>query len=62
MLPYPDLSPEQSKKVGRLRSLAHAREAPVIETEIDKLNGAMGMDLGAQLTARAVEIDLVAIR
>ena len=38
-------------------ALAGAQEAPPLATEKDKLSYAMGMDLGAQLQARSVEID-----
>jgi FKBP-type peptidyl-prolyl cis-trans isomerase FklB len=37
--------------------LAAAQEAPALKTEKDKLSYAMGMDLGAQLKARTVDID-----
>ena len=37
--------------------VAAAQEAPALKTEKDKLSYAMGMDLGIQLKARAVDID-----
>ncbi|RPI03596.1 MAG: FKBP-type peptidyl-prolyl cis-trans isomerase [Zetaproteobacteria bacterium] len=37
--------------------LAQAQDAPTLKTEKDKLSYAMGMDLGAQLKARTVDID-----
>jgi FKBP-type peptidyl-prolyl cis-trans isomerase len=40
-----------------LAALASAQEAPVLETEKDKLSYAMGMDLGNQLKTRSVDID-----
>jgi FKBP-type peptidyl-prolyl cis-trans isomerase FklB len=40
-----------------LPALASAQEAPALTTEKDRLSYAMGMDLGAQLKTRSVEID-----
>ena len=40
-----------------LPALAAAQETPALTTEKDKLSYAMGMDLGAQLKTRSVEID-----
>jgi FKBP-type peptidyl-prolyl cis-trans isomerase FklB len=40
-----------------LPALASAQEAPALKTDKDKLSYAMGMDLGAQLKARSVDID-----
>jgi len=37
--------------------LANAQEAPALKTDKEKLSYAMGMDLGGQLKAQAVEID-----
>jgi FKBP-type peptidyl-prolyl cis-trans isomerase FklB len=37
--------------------LAAAQDAPALKTEKDKLSYAMGMDLGAQLKSRSVDID-----
>jgi len=36
---------------------AYAQEAPALKTEKDRLSYAMGMDLGNQMKARAVELD-----
>ena len=38
-------------------AIAWAQDAPALKTEKDKLSYAMGMDLGAQLKARTVDID-----
>ena len=40
-----------------LPALASAQETPALATEKDRLSYAMGMDLGAQLKTRSVEID-----
>ena len=40
-----------------LPALAAAQEAPALKTDKEKLSYAMGMDLGGQLKAQAVEID-----
>ena len=40
-----------------LPALASAQAAPALTTEKDRLSYAMGMDLGAQLKTRSVEID-----
>jgi FKBP-type peptidyl-prolyl cis-trans isomerase len=37
--------------------IASAQDAPALKTDKDKLSYAMGMDLGTQLKARAVDID-----
>jgi FKBP-type peptidyl-prolyl cis-trans isomerase FklB len=43
--------------ISALPALACAQEAPALTTEKDRLSYAMGMDLGAQLKTRSVEID-----
>jgi FKBP-type peptidyl-prolyl cis-trans isomerase FklB len=40
-----------------LPALASAQEAPALKTDKDKISYAMGMDLGNQLKAKAVDID-----
>jgi FKBP-type peptidyl-prolyl cis-trans isomerase FklB len=40
-----------------LPALADAQDAPALKSEKDKLSYAMGMDLGAQLKSRSVDID-----
>ena len=40
-----------------LPAFASAQEAPPLKTDKDKLSYAMGMDLGAQLKSRSVDID-----
>ena len=40
-----------------LPALAYAQEAPALKTDKDKLSYALGMDLGNQLKARAVDVD-----
>ena len=40
-----------------LPALAFAQDAPALKTDKDKLSYAMGMDLGGQLKAQAVDID-----
>jgi FKBP-type peptidyl-prolyl cis-trans isomerase len=40
-----------------LPALAAAQEAPALKTDKEKLSYPMGMDLGGQLKAQAVEID-----